>query len=322
MHNSTREFEATVLVRGKPVTEVVHNGQTFIEGRRGSSYELYFRNNTRNRVLVVPSVDGLSVIDGEPAGVDSSGYVVEPHTDITIPGWAVNSSEAAEFLFHAQNSSRMDEETYVEATGNDERNQGVIGFMVFREVRQRVSRSKRGAQVKWPMGGARPRSGSIKGSPVPRGAVHDEMHVRHVMEDAVYNYSSQTIGSSIGGTVTTSTTMGGADAMGNIPNSGQWVNVDFDADKSLGTGFGDAVEFETQTVEFRREPSHCAVFAFYYDTIKNLRKAGVPVEQFRRHYTESYETGPNPFPQSPEVTGYATPPRGWQGGRRYKKRRS
>ena len=329
MHNSTHEFEACVLVKGKPVTEVVHNGQTFIEGRRNSSYELFFRNNSRKRVLVVPSVDGLSVIDGKPAGVESPGFVVRPHSEVTVPGWTLNGSEAAEFIFHAQNSSRHDEETYVEAMGEDRRNQGAIGFMVFRE--QRATRSHEGDKVYFPQNAAtkRKRSRNIRGYTTAPGMAHhvdntrfDPDRVRNVMHSTLEGMSPQSftgdglIGSSY--TVTTSTNM---DDLGNIPNSGSWVNVDIDDEKSLGTGFGDAVEFETRSVEFRRETSHCALFAFYYDTIKNLRRAGVPVEEFRRHYTETYSAGPNPFPDSPEVTG-ATPPSGYRGRARYRKRRS
>ena len=97
-------------------------------------------------------------------------------------------------------------------------------------------------------------------------------------------------------------------------STGEAVADAYDPDehKALGTGFGDAVEFETQTTEFHREANPCAVFAIYYDTLKNLRRAGVPVNQFDRHYSTSYSDGPNPFPDSPDVVG-CTPPRGWTG---------
>jgi hypothetical protein len=93
-------------------------------------------------------------------------------------------------------------------------------------------------------------------------------------------------------------------------------------EKSLGTGFGKPVTFETKEVQFERENDTTpdAVFAIYYDSIRNLKKLGVPVERFGRHYTESY--GPNPFPESPEVTapGCKTPP-GWDNRNRRGKRR-
>jgi len=307
MFNSTREFEATVLVRGKPVTEVIHNGKTYIEGRKKTTYELYFRNNTSQDVLVVPSVDGLSVVDGESAGKESPGYVVGAWSQVTIPGWTTDSETAAEFIFHAQNAYRDDEQTYAEEMGQDERNQGAIGFMVFRQKPRMV----------WPStprpfkkGGPDPFRRRYGAAPSTGGFVYDSYtgdstsEVRG-MSAGVSNsvLDSAVIGSSV-------------DSLGNHPNVfGDLADV-MDAEKSLGTGFGDAVEFETQKVEFQREANHCAVFAFFYDTLKNLRRAGVPVQQFARHYSESYDTGPDPFPNSPEVAGYANAPTGWSGRRR------
>ena len=320
MFNSTREFEATVLVRGKPVTEVVHNGRTFIEGRKKSSYELYFRNNTNQTVLVVPSVDGLSVIDGQPAGKESPGFVVDRWSEVTIPGWTFNGREAAEFIFHAQGAYYEDEETYVEAMGEDPRNQGAIGFMVFRQQPRLV----------WPTtprpfkkGGPDPFRRRYGAAPSTGGFVYDS----HTGDAPVWD-SHTVIGSSDGGVramnVSSSVIGSGAelsftaDSLGNQPSHA----VDPDEGKSLGTGFGEAVEFETQQVEFQREADPCAVFAFFYDTKKNLRKMGVPVEEFSKHYSQRYDTAPDPFPTSPEVSGYANAPKGWTGRRRNTRRRT
>ena len=322
MFNSTREFEATVLVRGKPVTEVVHNGKTFIEGRKKSTYELYFRNNSSQRVLVVPSVDGLSAIDGQPAGKESPGYVIEPWSDVTVPGWTVNGREAAEFVFHAQGAYYADEETYVEQMGEDPRNQGAIGFMVFRERPILRVKPYHNPRVDWP------RSRPIRKAftpdhtamPDPFGRTfHGGQVVGSTTGEAVSNTTHTVCVSSSAAVYSCS-----VDSLGNEPSADVvWSGADVDEGKSLGTGFGEAVEFETQQVEFQREADPCAVFAFFYDTIKNLRRAGVPVEQFARHYSQSYDTGPDPFPNSPEVAGYANAPRGWTGrSRRRRKTRS
>jgi len=324
MYNSTREFEACILVNGKPVTEVVHNGQTFIEGRKKSTYELYFRNNSSQQVLVVPSVDGLSAIDGQSAGKDSPGYVVDPWSDVTVPGWTVNGQEAAEFIFHAQNAYYDDEQTYAEEMGEDERNQGAIGFMVFRQKPAPIRKAFSSSRAKHPYrrnmfeydvrGTGSPPNSILRGS---SGNVHNASFDAN----SVLNVSN-TIAGSVGSADNVATyTVNTSD---NLGNSVTMDFMDVDEGKSLGTGFGEAVEFETQQVEFRREANPCAVFAFYYDTVKNLRRMGVPVEHFNRHYSESITNAPNPFPDSPEVTGYATAPRGWTGkgtrGRRRKTR--
>jgi hypothetical protein len=265
MLNSTREFEASVHVRGKPVTEVIHNGKTFIEGRRKTNYELYFRNNSPQQVLVVPSVDGLGAIDGLPAGKQSPGYVVGAWEDVTIPGWTVSGQTAAEFVFHSQNSSSEKDKTYVEQMDEDRQNQGAIGFMVFRKLpRPKVIRD------------------GLWQSALPT-------------QDSRWNDGSST--------AMYSSVIGSSASVASAQNT----------EAALGTGFGDAVDFETHKVEFQREVDHCAVFVLFYDTIKNLSRVGVPVEQFARHHSEAYDSGPDPFPNSPEVAGYANAPKGWTG---------
>ena len=99
MWNSSREFEATILIKGRPINEVQHEGQTFVEGRNGSAYELKFKNNSSSRVLVIPSVDGLNVLDGKIAGKTSPGYVIDAWGELRIPGWKVDGTTAAKFKF-------------------------------------------------------------------------------------------------------------------------------------------------------------------------------------------------------------------------------
>ena len=154
------------------------------------------------------------------------------------------------------------------------------------------------------------------------GASGSVLDVNHAFASSVLSagtvngVSSDTITTTSGGVLSSTNTM---DGLGNNVNV-TYDSMDVDEGKSLGTGFGDAVEFETQKVEFEREANHCAAFAFYYDTLKNLRKVGVPVQHFNRHYSEAVSSAPNPFPDSPEVTGYATAPTGWTGRTRKKSR--
>ena len=129
MHNSSREYEARVLVNGKPATEVVHDGLTYLEGRAGTSYSLSFKNKTNRRVMIIPSVDGLDVITGKPCGISSSGYVVNAHSTLVVPGWVVDTDTNAKFTFRRQDEVRGSKMTYVETIDEGgEENQGVIGF--------------------------------------------------------------------------------------------------------------------------------------------------------------------------------------------------
>ena len=289
MKNSTNEFEVSILVNGRPIPEVQFNGRTYVEGRKNSEYSLFIRNNTDSRVLCIPSVDGLNVLDGEECGLQSPGYVIDRRSTVEIPGWKVawaiptfieGSPEAARFMFKPQGAKYSEDETYAESKGLNPTNQGIIGFMIFREKEI----------VRW--------------CPPPRTIFNDGASNSPFDGGLLKNQVSNTYGSSFTASV---------DASVNVSNS-------VGDDAHLGTGWGEAVEFHTQDVEFVRDnPSNPdAVFVYYYDTIRNLKRIGVPVEQFYGH--SSTPTEANPFPASPHVHGGGcTPPPGW---RRKKSRRN
>ena len=53
-----------VVIDNRPIQEYRDpKGNTFIEGRQGSNFELDMRNLTGRRLLVHPTVDGLSCMD-------------------------------------------------------------------------------------------------------------------------------------------------------------------------------------------------------------------------------------------------------------------
>lgn len=106
-------------------------------GKTGQRYEVVLRNESRERIEVVVSVDGLDVLDGRPAGYSKRGYIIGPRNSITIPGWRTSMSSVAAFRFAAVGDS------YVAKMHEDTRNAGVIGVAVFRE---RWSMDRRFAQ--------------------------------------------------------------------------------------------------------------------------------------------------------------------------------
>lgn len=119
-------YEVEVLVNGKPLKEYMHDRKVYVEGRQGTSFSLRLKNNSWQRKLFVPSIDGLSVMNGEDCDYQSGGYIVRPHSSITIEGWRVSDSEVAEFYF----SSPSDSYRKRMQRGN---NLGVIGVAVFDE---------------------------------------------------------------------------------------------------------------------------------------------------------------------------------------------
>ena len=92
-------FELQVLVNERPIREYGHQGRTYVAAAKGSRFTLKFRNNTAHRVLAVPSLDGLSVVDGQPAVGTSKGYIIPAYSSTEIKGWRTNLKEAADFVF-------------------------------------------------------------------------------------------------------------------------------------------------------------------------------------------------------------------------------
>jgi hypothetical protein len=123
------EFKFTVLVDGQPADEYQHDGRTFIEGKPGSEFTLKFENRTAFPVLILPSVDGLSTIDGKAASPEDGGYVVGAFETYEIKGWRTSLNDVRKFNFTAKGNN----ETYLEQLTGSDQNCGVIGLKVIRQ---------------------------------------------------------------------------------------------------------------------------------------------------------------------------------------------
>lgn len=103
------------------------NGRWYVGGEHGQPYRLLLRNQSAGRLLVVASVDGVNVLNGEPAAADQPGYIIAPYGSLTIDGWRKSSDSVAEFVLTAP------EDSYAERTGQGG-NTGILGFAVFEEA--------------------------------------------------------------------------------------------------------------------------------------------------------------------------------------------
>jgi hypothetical protein len=277
MHSANRAFEASVMIRGRPVKEVHHRGRTYIEGRSGTEYTLQFRSYERRRVLVIPSVDGLCVIDGKPAGGKSPGFIVEPFAAIEIPGWVVDSGTAAKFEFRPQDA--RGEKTYVEELQKsgarvDIGNQGLIGFLVFEEHFTPTLNYTGGHM-------------SAKDANIWQGAGFNTDQFSH---------------SNLRGIACS------ASSVGAVAQSSASLNSMQAPSAPLGTGFGEATDFKTSTGDFKRG-RNIGQFVFEYDTLRGLKDRGVPVQFFTgsdKLYGER-----SAFPA--DVGIGCKPPSGWRG---------
>ena len=120
-------YSAEILVDGVPLQEYAARGTRYVEALEGREYSIRLRNNTRERVAVALSVDGLNSIDAKTTTArDASKWILHPHETITISGWQTSSSSARRFFFTTE------ERSYGAWLGKTQ-NLGTISAAFFRE---------------------------------------------------------------------------------------------------------------------------------------------------------------------------------------------
>jgi len=102
------------------------SGRVLVVGAAGHRYNIVLENRSGGRYEVVASVDGLDVIDGNPADLGKRGYILEPYQSLTIDGFRRSDDQVAAFRFGAVADS------YAARTSGD-RNVGVVGVALFAE---------------------------------------------------------------------------------------------------------------------------------------------------------------------------------------------
>ena len=120
------KYELRILINGKPAQEFDHNDQSYIEGRIGTEYTLQIRNHSHTRVLAVPSVDGINVLDGKPAIENGPGYIINGNDSMEIKGFRKDMNTVGAFKFCQKSKSYCNE---AGLPGNN----GVIGVKIFEE---------------------------------------------------------------------------------------------------------------------------------------------------------------------------------------------
>src|ERR1041384_1895425 len=76
-----------------------HEGKAYVVGRPGNEYQVIVRNRLGEDLLAVVSVDGLNVMNGQPANPRQSGYILGPGTRYDVKGWRKSMEEIAAFYF-------------------------------------------------------------------------------------------------------------------------------------------------------------------------------------------------------------------------------
>lgn len=239
-------YEVEVLVNGHAIQEYFKDGKHYIEARKGNEFSLRIRNNGYQKIVAIPSVDGLSVMNGKSAGKNSEGYIVDGYDSLMIDGWRVSDSEVRKFYF------TNPEDSYSQRK-DDGKNIGVIGVVVFREKEKIHYYSP---------------------------TVFPDYH-RHLCNGCSKHMYD---GSGVFDFQTTTATLSNSSVMdmSSTPTSGENIKVMAmnSVSQDVGAGWGGGKESNVITTSFDREGSPDATFELYYNTREQLERLGV---DFDRH---------------------------------------
>lgn len=242
-----RNSEVEILVNGRPLKEYSFNHKIFIEGRKDSVFSIRLRNNSSERVLFVPTVDGLSVMDGKDGSFDSRGYIVDAFNSITIDGWRLSNNEVAEFYF----SSPEDSYRKRKGMGN---NLGSIAIAVFREKEKKT-------YIHWPS-----ITYPIDDLPKPQKPWKEpNVGSQYTFESGSIELSSMNQSNCFYATSATSAR----------------------AAQDLGTGFGETKRSEVTSVSFDREYQPDVVLEMFYNSRKQLEKIGIDFDRQSLYISET-----------------------------------
>lgn len=234
----TIKYRVEMIIGRKVVRKVVHNGATYLPVEVGREFEITLHNSTNKRVVGVVSVDGLSVMNGEDANYNNSGYVIPAYGSYTVKGWRRGDSEVASFEVTKPGSS------YAEKTGRPN-NVGVIGVIFYPE---KIEYTLRGTLTRNSDGDNTFRMNDIQ----PRRGI---------------------CGQSVNATYSSKTTCGFDDDGYEELTSG---GIEL-PDAPVGTGYGRKQADRVRETEFKRDERSKQIVTLYYDTVSNLVAKGVPV---------------------------------------------
>jgi hypothetical protein len=112
---------------GRFLPGLIVGDRWFAVGEVGRRYSIVVRNKTNLRLEIVLSVDGLDVLDGRKASLRKRGYIMPPHSQLTVEGFRQNIGEIAAFRFSPVR------ESYAAEKYRNTKNVGVIGAAIFHE---------------------------------------------------------------------------------------------------------------------------------------------------------------------------------------------
>jgi len=282
------KYVVEMLVSGKPVRKINHKGRAYLPVEAGEKFKMKITNNTSKRVLAVVSVDGLSVMNGQEASHNDTGYVINAWSHTVIDGWRKNDNEVA--AFEVVDSSTP---SYAERMGKGG-NSGVIGVAIFPEqVQKRNYATWKQTRRDFFPTGPKPYV-----TPLDRNDnVYDDGHEVYCTNSLGGMSASLDMDADYERSPTGSRMMSRRVNVDNTKTCGI-IDTPQPAPQEAATGWGDTETSRVTEVTFVRNADKKQVIVLYYDTPSALRCKGVPL---------AYES-PNPFPAQPERFYCPEPP--------------
>lgn len=260
MLKSNYEFE--VIVHGSAAKEYYHRGSHYIEGKEGSTFSIRMRNNSSTRCLFVPTIDGLSVMNGKEASFKSRGYIVNAYSSETISGWRTSDDKVSEFFFSTPKQS------YAKRMGKGG-NLGVIGCAIFKE------------QYKEPE------------VIIKTVHIHHDHHGSGCQCPKCCPWLNGPQWSTYKTSTKSSLSMQASTSAINIASlASSGTSNMYRAEAGLGTGFGQDKYSPVISVDFDKESSPVETFNIFYNTRERLAEMGI---EFKKplYVTRSPSAFPN-----------------------------
>mgnify|MGYP001588538367 CR=1 FL=1 len=277
--------EVDILVNSKPIKKFGHHGNVYVQAHHQTEYSLRIRNNNATSRMVVVSVDGLNVINGQAAGSSKyDGYIVDGYNSIEVKGFRTSNSTIHPFKFAVKHRSYAAKS---EETGGDTKNCGVIGVQVYDEKMMQFHYVSPiyvpSSTPYWNNMGGTFNSTLTSSSDMARGS--STVNGNYVTPQSFSTTSSPTKGGLIGASTTRS--RAGGQSVNCVHHEQAPRKMSF----SMGTEFSEReVEDSVTEVEFE-VGKLCETITIYYGSRNDLITMGVPIMP-----RKAITTLPNPFP--------------------------
>jgi len=292
-------YELDVLVNGKSIVKYPHQGQVYIEGRKGTEYSIRIKNNSNENIIAVVSVDGLSVMDGKEASFNSIGYVVDTFSVLDVPGWRLDNDSIARFKFGER------EEAYADQKGAGE-NVGVIGCAFFRIKPKEPVFAKPASfkgPLKWP--GPYCTDSNSRGLPSEYSATVEDIDVTGCTFCATNNTGSEVDCNSCDSTGEVLYRNVSTSSVSLKRNKRRHKELKVKAFPQLGTEFGTKQQHLVQEILADRMPDPEAVSEIHYDSREGLERRGIRLRKEQPKIARAFK----------EYKGEVgcKPPKNWRG---------